>query len=389
MESSCAPWGARIGAASVAVGNQIWLAGGSSGDTWHNDVWTSMDGGATWTEVTGTASWSPRRHAGLVAIGRKLVILGGGGQDAMQLASASESLDGGASWQPLSGVNAPTWAARDRMAAVTVQQLHQVAVVVIGGVYESSTTEHADVHALCPGLPPGCTLFGATMVSCTDFTGTHLDVAGAGISALGQDAFAGLSSVLAVDLSSNPLRQLPTTPTLPSGLFHAMSSLVDLRLDNTGLVRLPRHVLLPLPDAAKVTFPSNSDQRTFTNGAPCTARSCTNGLLSGDETDVDCGGITCTTCISGQQCAANADCTNGHCTAGGVCATCGGGTQTSRGITYPVDAYCLQSFGAANIAPAWAGLGGFAVVATDADVLVLTGGRRGSQVLGDGALDAY
>jgi hypothetical protein len=45
---------------------------------------------------------------------------------------------------------------------------------------------------------------------------------------------------------------------------------------------------------------------------------CPNGVLDGDETDVDCGGSCAADCEQGQACAANADCVSRNCE-GGVC----------------------------------------------------------------------
>jgi hypothetical protein len=47
--------------------------------------------------------------------------------------------------------------------------------------------------------------------------------------------------------------------------------------------------------------------------------SCTDGVLNGDETSLDCGGPDCTGCPDGSACVENGDCTSGTCTAG----TCG------------------------------------------------------------------
>jgi hypothetical protein len=60
--------------------------------------------------------------------------------------------------------------------------------------------------------------------------------------------------------------------------------------------------------------------------------SCTDGILDGTETDVDCGGAYCDaaekTCADGKHCAAGTDCFDKVCT-GGVCqaATCSDGAQ--------------------------------------------------------------
>jgi hypothetical protein len=57
-------------------------------------------------------------------------------------------------------------------------------------------------------------------------------------------------------------------------------------------------------------------------------QSCTDGIKGGDETDVDCGGASCSPCPTGSQCTAGADCASALC-ADGVCSapTCDDGIR--------------------------------------------------------------
>ena len=50
---------------------------------------------------------------------------------------------------------------------------------------------------------------------------------------------------------------------------------------------------------------------------------CTDKQISGDETDVDCGGTRCAACDTGQRCAADRDCSATASCVGGVCTACG------------------------------------------------------------------
>jgi len=50
-----------------------------------------------------------------------------------------------------------------------------------------------------------------------------------------------------------------------------------------------------------------------------TATPCTDGLKNGTETDVDCGGATCSACVAGRSCAVDGDCADGARCAAGVC----------------------------------------------------------------------
>ncbi|HLX69933.1 MAG TPA: hypothetical protein VKV04_09935 [Verrucomicrobiae bacterium] len=63
----------------------------------------------------------------------------------------------------------------------------------------------------------------------------------------------------------------------------------------------------------------------------CQAASCSDGVKNGNETDVDCGGGTCSPCANGKVCVVNSDCTSGACT-NGVCTvnTCTNGIQDGQ-----------------------------------------------------------
>ena len=52
------------------------------------------------------------------------------------------------------------------------------------------------------------------------------------------------------------------------------------------------------------------------------ATSCADGLVDGDESDVDCGGATCGPCDVGRACVRDDDCATGMCS-GGTCAVAG------------------------------------------------------------------
>jgi hypothetical protein len=64
-------------------------------------------------------------------------------------------------------------------------------------------------------------------------------------------------------------------------------------------------------------------------GGVLCCRGCGDGVQNGSETDVDCGGGTCSRCAGGESCSVNSDCQTNLC-AGGVCATtatCSDGAQ--------------------------------------------------------------
>jgi hypothetical protein len=53
----------------------------------------------------------------------------------------------------------------------------------------------------------------------------------------------------------------------------------------------------------------------------CTGQHCADGLTDADETDVDCGGASCSACAVGRRCVAATDCHSGLCGVG-VCVAC-------------------------------------------------------------------
>lgn len=70
------------------------------------------------------------------------------------------------------------------------------------------------------------------------------------------------------------------------------------------------------------------DSKTTT----CTVSPCKNGVKDGNETDLDCGGATCTGCADSLVCAVDTDCTNGFCDATKHCAAdpCKNGIKDSN-----------------------------------------------------------
>ncbi len=64
------------------------------------------------------------------------------------------------------------------------------------------------------------------------------------------------------------------------------------------------------PDAE----PGDAGPDATDSGPDAPGPSCTDGVLNGDESDVDCGGGTCPACSAGDDCTAGADCESGICT---------------------------------------------------------------------------
>ncbi len=72
------------------------------------------------------------------------------------------------------------------------------------------------------------------------------------------------------------------------------------------------------------------------NTSVCGAVSCTNGIKDGYETDVDCGGPTCSACADGQTCNSARDCQSGICT-GGSCVAQGTNPGGNNPVPNPID----------------------------------------------------
>lgn len=124
-----APWGGRWAhtAAVVPGSGLVIVLGGQVAGTLTNDVWTSSNAGASWTQVTGSAAWSPREYCALAAFsGGVLVLAGGYTSGGGHVNDVWRSSDNGATFQALP---AATWSPRTRMQAVVVGSI----IVIAGG----------------------------------------------------------------------------------------------------------------------------------------------------------------------------------------------------------------------------------------------------------------
>jgi hypothetical protein len=63
--------------------------------------------------------------------------------------------------------------------------------------------------------------------------------------------------------------------------------------------------------AARCEVPADCDSGTCASGV-CTAPTCSDGVRNGYETDVDCGSACGSTCVVGERCHSDSDCTAGH-----------------------------------------------------------------------------
>ncbi|MDD1700180.1 MAG: PKD domain-containing protein [Methanoregula sp.] len=98
-------WSARIGHSSVVMpdGSILLIGGignkGAANDLVMNDVWRSIDNGATWMLVNASAGWSGRSfHTSVVMADGSIVLIGGRDDDMNSRNDVWRSIDNGATW---------------------------------------------------------------------------------------------------------------------------------------------------------------------------------------------------------------------------------------------------------------------------------------------------
>lgn len=74
----------------------------------------------------------------------------------------------------------------------------------------------------------------------------------------------------------------------------------------------------PCDDGEICEVGSDCVSQVCDDGMTCVSPTCTDGVINGDETDVDCGGGTCPPCENGEMCNEGPDCESGNCD-GGTC----------------------------------------------------------------------
>ena len=109
LVNESAGWSARIGHSSVVMpdGSIILTGGignkGAANDLVMNDVWRSIDNGATWMQVNASAGWSGRAfHTSVVMADGSIVLIGGRDDDMNSRNDVWRSTDYGATWTMVS-----------------------------------------------------------------------------------------------------------------------------------------------------------------------------------------------------------------------------------------------------------------------------------------------
>jgi hypothetical protein len=132
--TAAAPWTARDEHTSVVrPDGSIVLMGGYDGSTSLNDVWRSTDQGATWTQMTAAAGWTPRSsHTSVTLPDGSIVLIGGYYWDGSgnSLNDVWRSTDQGATWTQIT--TAAPWTGRYSHSSVT---LPDGSIVLMAGDY--------------------------------------------------------------------------------------------------------------------------------------------------------------------------------------------------------------------------------------------------------------
>lgn len=131
QKSEAADWPVRQYHNSLLLPDgSIILMGGYDGNIVRSDVWRSVDQGATWTLMTGSAGWArAKHHTSVVLPDGSIILMEGDGYANVDnnLKSVWRSTDQGASWQFLRNKN---WERRSHYSSVV---LHDGSIVVMGG----------------------------------------------------------------------------------------------------------------------------------------------------------------------------------------------------------------------------------------------------------------
>jgi PKD repeat protein len=124
-----AEWSARIHHSSVVMPDgSIVLMGGTMGGPGFNDVWRSTDAGATWTQMTASAGWEGRYGHTSVAIPDGSIVLMGGAVGMYYRNDVWRSTDYGATWTLMNA--SAGWSARMGHSSVA---LADCSIVLMGG----------------------------------------------------------------------------------------------------------------------------------------------------------------------------------------------------------------------------------------------------------------
>ena len=138
--ATTAEWGLRARHSAVYLPNSdstVLVAGGQVGSVGLNDVWSSTDFGATWSEVSSAADWAPRIRFGMVAFQDGAVLIAGGYVNGTGVNDVWRSTATG-NFADYDNLAAAPWPKREGMAMEVFNDI----VVVAGGRSIAGTVEN-------------------------------------------------------------------------------------------------------------------------------------------------------------------------------------------------------------------------------------------------------
>ena len=142
-------WSPRDDFSSVVMsdGSIVLMGGEDSNENALNDVWRSIDNGATWTEQTASAGWTARLgQTSVVMPDGSIVLMGGYDGGANWYNDTWRSMDNGATWTE---VNASSgWPGRDFFSSVAMPD---GSIVLMGGWNWYGPSDYNDVWRMTPG----------------------------------------------------------------------------------------------------------------------------------------------------------------------------------------------------------------------------------------------
>jgi hypothetical protein len=106
-----------LGAVRLSNDNLIVMGGRGPTTEWLNDVWISINNGATWTQQTAAAGWNARRLFGCVCLSDNTILVIGGDTDTGAKSDVWKSTDGGINWTMINA--SAGWGGYGGTAAVT------------------------------------------------------------------------------------------------------------------------------------------------------------------------------------------------------------------------------------------------------------------------------
>jgi hypothetical protein len=111
-----------------------------------------------------------------------------------------------------------------------------------------------------------------------------------------------------------------TVQCVNSCCYEQFTSIGTACTDNGGVVCNNQGQCVECVNGTMCLLSGSCDLATWS----CSSPDCTDGMMNGTETDVDCGGMACPGCTTGMACLTGSDCLGGVCDANSMCQPCGG-----------------------------------------------------------------